>query len=239
MEQLGRLFLPEGNSFHARVYDNFTVPFILGGVQPPLDSIDDIILCSNDSDLQIRGVSAYRGEFYFYLIQYYESGIYNFTLKSEDEVTLAEGALYITVEGKIKACICLIKIMISPLYNITCDNYILISVKFFFFPVVILAPTVEVVPPIAILLPTTTSVSLRCVPSIPNLPVRWSLSLGGERVIGETSELTLDVPQSGFDDGTEITCHIVDTSTKGRGRTVVSASATVRNSQSKNIWYYC
>ena len=105
------------------------------------------------------------------------------------------------------------------------------------FPVVI-APTVEVLPPIAILLPTTTRISLRCDPSIPNLPVRWSLSVGGGASVGETSELMLDVPQSGFGDGTQITCSVVDTSAKGRGRAVASSSATVINTQSKNIWYY-
>ncbi len=99
-EQSGRLFLPEGNSFHARVYDNFAIPFILGGIYPSLDTLDSIVLCTNDSNLQIRSVSAYRGEFYFYRIQYYESGNYSFTLKTEDNITLAEGYLYITVEGK-------------------------------------------------------------------------------------------------------------------------------------------
>jgi len=92
-------------------------------------------------------------------------------------------------------------------------------------------PEVEIVPPMVVVTPDSTQVSLRCLPSSPQLTVVWNSSLVGLIERAEGLEVTLTVPEGGLSDGIEIMCSILEPD--NTQRTVSSSSIFVRNIPSK------
>jgi len=90
--------------FVVRLFDNYSVPLVLGGFYPPLTNLEHITASSthDESPLLFRALSAYRGELHFTNIRFSQQGRRNFTLlQDERSLDLAAAYVSINVLGKL------------------------------------------------------------------------------------------------------------------------------------------